>query len=348
VVPTWHFDTVDGAASTQPGHTTDNVGQFNAAIVYSGQLHVFTYDATTGSLRHDFWDAAGWHFETLDGPGSPWPGHTTNAVGSPGTNAVIVYKGQLHVFATERISDPSSSVGYYGDLRHDWWEGGRWHFEILDGKDSGWPGHSTRTLLGDAVLIYAGQLHVFATQSHNTTIEFGLEHDWWDGARWHFETLDGPGSTWPGHTTKTVNEAIATIYNSVPNVFITTGDPTVSLNHDWWDGTRWHFETLDGQGSTYPGHTTQPVGWSTAVAVHNGALNVFTGEIAGVSSQTLRHEWWDGTRWHLDTLDGSGSLWPGHTTNAVGPFNAVAVHNSALYVFTYDFTTGSLRHPWCG
>jgi hypothetical protein len=126
-----------------------------------------------------------------------------------------------------------------------------------------------------------------------------------------------------------------------------------SLRHDWWDGRRWNFETLDGPGGAWPGHTTDPVGVSNSVAVYNGRLHVFTFDSFGTpvyngiaTEGILRHDWWDGRRWNFQILDGAGSAWAGHSTDKVGAFNSVAVYNTHLHVFTYDATTGSLRHDW--
>ena len=94
--PTWHFETLDGSGSIVPGHTTDGVGTSTAVTDFEGQVHVFTFDATTGSLRHEWWDGARWHFETLDGTGSTWPRHTTDNVGLD--NVAIIFANQLHVF----------------------------------------------------------------------------------------------------------------------------------------------------------------------------------------------------------------------------------------------------------
>ncbi len=101
---------VDGPTSAELGHTGDSVGTNNSVAVYNNQLHVFTQDTTSGSLRHDGSDGHTWHFETLDGPGSTWAGHTTHSVATD--NAIAVYGGQLHVFT--RDSDT-------GALHQDWW-----------------------------------------------------------------------------------------------------------------------------------------------------------------------------------------------------------------------------------
>jgi hypothetical protein len=337
-VPTWRFQTLDGSGSVVPGHTTDSVGTSTAVTDFDGQIHAFTFDATVGSLRHEWWNGARWNFETLDGPGSTRPGHTVDKVGEG--IAVTVWKGQLHVFAYDATAR---------SLRHEWWNGAHWNFETLDGTGSTRPGHTSHTI-GQSIsaVVYGSQLHVFA--SDDTT--FSLRHDWWTGAAWAFQTLDGNGSILAGHVNNLVGDYSAPVvfagYLHVFNYDGTTG----SLRHEWWDGARWHFETLDGAASTVPGHTADSVGVLSAVIVFDGQLHVFT---ADNTTAALRHEWWDDARWHFETLDGTGSTFPGHTTDDVGLDNVAIIFANQLHVFNFDntftlehgvLTGGSLRHAW--
>ena len=88
---------------------------------------------------------------------------------------------------------------------------------------------------------------------------------------------------------------MSVVYNGQLHLFATklfTTNPIVSgLRHEWWDGTRWNFETLDGAGST--GHDTYPVGLYNTVTVFNGQLHVFTEESDTSNLPlNLRHDWW--------------------------------------------------------
>ena len=314
------------------------IGLFNAAVVYNGQPQDFYWDSASGSLRHA-WYSGRWNTETLDGRGSGYAGaRTTDVVGQYA--ATVVYAGQLHVWYRDDTA---------GTLRHAWWTGTTWRFEILDGTGSGYAGHtSDDTGYFNAVVIYAGQLHVF-TLDHGT--DEVLRHDWWDGAAWHLEALDGTGSAYAGHTSDEVGSGTTVaIYGGQLQVF-TVDDSTGSLDHDWWDGARWNFETLDGSASAYPDHSDNIVGTYTSVTVYGGQLHVFTSDFTTGSTilqsgGVLRHDWWDGTRWHLEALDGSTSAYAGHTADSVGLTNAVAVYGGQLHVFTFDDMSGSLRHDW--
>ena len=124
--------------------------------------------------------APAWSFEALDGAASVYPGHGPTAGAD---NAVTLYQGQIHLFTGDSA----------GTMRHDWWDGSRWHFEALDGPASAYAGHDPNALESTTVTLYNGQIHVFAFDA----VTGALRHDWWDGSRWHFEALDGPGSAFP-------------------------------------------------------------------------------------------------------------------------------------------------------
>lgn len=92
-------------------------------------------------------------------------------------------------------------------------------------------------------VLYGGQPHVW----YDDLTAGSLRHGWWDGSRWNFNTLDGPGSgSGGGRTTDNVGSSkSALLYGGQPHVWYY--DTSVgSLRHGWWDGTRWNFETLDG------------------------------------------------------------------------------------------------------
>jgi len=94
-----------------------------------------------------------------------------------------------------------------------------------------------------------------------------LRHAWWTGSVWQFETLDGPGATWPGHTSDRIGEGVTVATpGGLPNVWyldVTSG----ALRHAWWTGSVWQFEMLDGPGATLPGHTGDKIGEAVTVAI---------------------------------------------------------------------------------
>ncbi|MBV8195313.1 MAG: hypothetical protein JOY80_07270, partial [Candidatus Dormibacteraeota bacterium] len=61
----WFFESLDGSGvSGGNGRVADNVGTYNSAVLYSGQLQDFYRDFTSGSLRHAAY-AGSWFFETI-------------------------------------------------------------------------------------------------------------------------------------------------------------------------------------------------------------------------------------------------------------------------------------------
>jgi hypothetical protein len=163
------------------------------ALTVGGRSQAWYTDATSGGLRHAWWTGQVWQFETLDGAGSSLPGHTTDQLG--GTVAVTLSGGQPQAFYRDVTS---------GGLRHAWWTGQVWQFEILDGPGSSLPG-STGDAVGGSVAVLGGNVQAWYTDATSG----GLRHAWWTGQVWQFETLDGPGSSLPGHTTDQLGGTVA-------------------------------------------------------------------------------------------------------------------------------------------
>ena len=386
-VPRWHLETTDGTGSGFPGRTLDNVGQNNAVVVYDGQLHMFTYDATIGTLRHDWWDGAHWAFETLDGRGSPYPGHTDDNVGQE--TVVTVFDDQLEVFTSTpppRVCGTTGGTEPTGTLKY-WmvqeatslvtlrttWAGTSGLFSTLvnctcspttqprlvcvmtgwparTGTSRRWmvlgsyyPGHTTDKVgLGDiAVTQYGGELHVFTYDGTNGS----LRHVWWVDSGWHFEVLDGPASDYPGHTTDVVGQNIAvSVYNTQLQVFswdigpiLGGGYPLLyqyqSLRQDWWTVPT----ALTDLGSVETGggccENLFNTFNSSGVATYDGQLHVFTeyAQITG-SENSVGHYWWDGRRWNFQVVDGLMSNFPGSVAVSSNIAPAIAVYEGQLQI----------------
>jgi hypothetical protein len=57
-------------------------GRADGGRCHTNGPQVYYTDATAHSLRHAWWTSDGWHFETLDGPGSTLSGRTDDQVGA--------------------------------------------------------------------------------------------------------------------------------------------------------------------------------------------------------------------------------------------------------------------------
>ncbi|GEM_PF-1177654 len=160
----WRFETLDGHGG-RSGSNTDTVGQYSAVTLYGGLPHVFSYDATAGTLRHAWWTGSLWLFETLDGAGGV-SGSSADNVGSHA--AAMSYSGLPHVFYYDVTAR---------GLRHAWWTGAHWSFETLDGQVVG-PNERTADDVGQygAVTLYGGQPHVWY---YDATYGY-LRHTWFN------------------------------------------------------------------------------------------------------------------------------------------------------------------------
>src|SRR5438309_3731372 len=114
---------------------------------------------------------------------------------------------------------------------------------------------------------FAGQVHVFEYNSCDSA----LEHDWFSGS-WHSEILDGSGATpYSGNqTTNSVGKWNRSIVcgGQLHNFYY--DDVAGSLRHAWWNGSTWNFEYLDGNSSSYTGHSVDfQVGYSEDTTSHS-------------------------------------------------------------------------------
>jgi CHAP domain len=162
----WHFENLDGGTAPTLSGDTDHIGRNPSVAVDGRVLQLFSYDATAGDLRHDWYDAAGWHFENLDGPTSTI-GPDPFRVGR--YSAAITDHGTLEVFYYDNT---------WGDLRYAWaGPGAAWQFENLDGlggRPASREGPGVHVGLYPAAVVAGGVPNVFY---YDATHE-GLRHAW--------------------------------------------------------------------------------------------------------------------------------------------------------------------------
>ena len=325
----WVFTTIDGSGSTLAGPAPGDVGGAASAVEIGGQPMVFYSDATTGSLRAAWRSGGTWRVETLDGPGSTRPGHTADHVGSA-VSAVVV-AGQPEVFYYD-ASDAS--------LRFARQTAGGWQFETLDGPGSALYQHTWHHV-GSAIsaLVAHGAPQVY----YYDASAGALHRAWWNGTRWFFLTIDGATARIAGHAGDRVGSAIsATLLGGQPDVCYYDGTDG-SLRCARLTASGWRFETLDGSGSALAGHTADRVGSALSVTPLKGTAQVYYYD---ATRKSLRHAFWTGSRWVLETLDGPGSVISGHDTDQVGSSVSVTEMPGGPQVYYADATADSLRHAW--
>jgi hypothetical protein len=263
-----------------------------------------------------------------------WP-FTVTATDPRG--AVAVADLQLAVAGLPEAFSYDAAAGSLRDAR---WTGARWVFTTIDGSGSTLAGHTSDTVGRAASAVEIdGQPMVF----YSDTTSGSLRAAWQSGASWRFETLDGPGSTLPGHTGDRVGSALsAAPLDGQPEVFYHDASDA-SLRYARLTVSGWRYQTLDGSGSALPGHSADDVGSAVAVTQLNGNAQVFYDDATRTS---LRHAFWTGTAWVLETLDGPGSVISGHDTDQVGSAVSATEMPGGPQVYYADATAGSLRHTW--
>ncbi len=325
----WVFTTIDGSGSTLAGHTSGNVGRAASAVEIDGQPMVFYSDTTTGSLRAAWRSGGSWRFETLDGPGSTLPGHTADHVGS--AVSTVLAAGEPEVFYYD-ASDAS--------LRFALRTASGWRLETLDGPGSVLYQH-TRHHVGSVIsaLVADGAPQVY----YYDASAGALHRAWWNGDRWFFLTIDGASARIAGHTGDRVGSGIsATLIGARPEVFYYDASDA-SLRYARLTASGWRFETLDGSGSALAGHTVDRVGSAVSVTQTKGNAQVYYYD---TTRKSLRHAFWTGSAWKLETLDGTGSVISGHDTDQVGSSVSVTEMPGGPQVLYADATADSLRHAW--
>ncbi len=321
----WAFETLDGNGGPN-GRVNTDVGEYGAAILYNGRPHVFYRSDGLDSLRHAYYNGSAWIFETLDGMGGP-NGRVNTDVGW--NNSVVLYNGRPHVFYYDSTDDT---------LRHAYYNGVAWAFEILDGN--GGPNGRVVSNVGEygATILYNGRPHVF----YHADALNSLRHAYYNGTTWAFETLDGVGGP-NGRINATVGvDNAAILYNGRPHAFYYDAN-NGNLRHAYYNGSAWGFETLDGAGGAN-GRINADVGLSNAVILYNGRPRVFSYDN---TNGDLRQSYYNGSAWGFETLDGAGGA-NGRINGVVGQFNAAVLYNGRPHVFYWDIGNARLRHTYFG
>jgi Putative Ig domain len=250
----WQLETLDGPGSVLYQHTWHHVGSEVSALVSDGAPQVYYYDASASALHRAWWNGDRWFFLTVDGSTSRIVGHTGDRVGSAISTTLLGAQPGLFYY------DASTATLRYAQLTASGWQ-----FATLDGSGSTLAGH-TADHVGSAVSVT--QMKGNAQVYYYDATRRSLRHAFWTGSRWVFETLDGTGSVITGHDTDYVGSSVSvTEMTGGPQVYY--ADATAgSLRHAWWAPAGWQFETLDGPGSTLPGHTTARVGADVSITLY--------------------------------------------------------------------------------
>jgi len=350
----WRVGNLDGPGTGSLGGRTGDAVNVDKSVavaqISTFAIPVIAYaDPSSNRLRWGIDNPIhGWQFSDLDGPGvAGGAGRTSDNVGTFNSTSMGAAVG-----AGSRQADV-----YYFDstqhlLRHAHSDGGNWTFESLDGPGVGGSAGQTSDLAGgsNASAFFNNQTHDLYRAEHTSQGKVGnqtrLRHTWFDGQSWHFENVDGPGSTFAGHTDDNVGLHTAVqVYNGAMHAFYY--DSTAhSLRHATYDGSTWTFEDLDGAtAGASGGRVADDVGqYNATTTTPDGHLHVF---YLDATTNRLRHAEFDGTSWTFSDLDGPGvGGGNGRTGDTVGGYAATAANapGNVIDVFYSDDVAHSLRH----
>lgn len=314
----WNFQNLDGTAGSPGGHVS-RLGLYPVAVTYQGNLHLFYYDSLYGYLRHAWYDGGTWRFEVIDGAG----GSGGRTLDNTGLAPSAVVAGQaLDVFYYDSTSHA---------LRRAWLDSGGWHLQTVD--KAGNPGTAS------AATYFRSSLQVF----YPDLVSGNLRHAWARASgKWQFENLDGSAGSVAGklgNGSQSAGDSLAaTVFNGAIRLLYHSAS-TQTLRYAWSDGSAWHFANLDGGHVLTVSGDTDSIGRNPSVTAAAGSLHVFSYDS---TLGDLRHEWYDGTAWHFENLDGAtAAVGPDHFD--VGLYSAPVLSGATLRVFYYDSTWGELR-----
>jgi hypothetical protein len=202
----------------------------------------------------------------------------------------------------------SFSVGFDGDLYHEWWNGSAWGGPENLGGGNLWNSPSVASWA-------ANRLDVFAIGSDGH-----LYHKWWNGSAW-----GGPENL-GGSNLRNSPSAVAWAANRL-DIFAIGADG--HLYHKWWNGSAWGGPENLGGGNL--------VGSPSAVSWAANRLDIF----ATGSDGKLYHKWWNGSAWGVLHDVGGATA----TVHMVSSPSAVSWSANRLDIFV-NGSDRNLYHKW--
>ncbi len=246
----WPYESGLGGVGSAPSALSRATNQFDVFYLVPG-----------GTLGHQYQVAPGhWAAEPLFGGLAAGPA------------AISWHSEKIDVF----YAVPGGALG------HQWCTGacigiGNWQWETV-------PGPSDVAPLTPSVVSWApGRLDVFYKSASGN-----LGYRYYDSLGWHAPTL--PHSPVDGF----VDSAPSAVSWGPNRLDVFFRSPGGQMGHEWLTGGIWAAEILP-----FGGVTTAP----SAVSWGVSGLDVFYG--SGGSSLILGHQWWDGSEWNVEAMDGA-------------------------------------------
>jgi len=329
----WRIEAVDSS-------TTVDVGGYNSlALDSSGYPHISYCDYTNDDLKYARWDGAEWRIETVD---------SADDVGE---------------YTSLRLDDfDNPHISYYDDtnvdLKYACWDGAAWQIETVDSegevgsfsslaldssdyphisycdwdndylKYARWDGSNWQieTVDSEGITCYYISLALDSNDyPHISYCDYtngDLKYARWDGSEWRIETVDSEGYV-GSFTSLALDDYV------FPHISYNDSDNRV-LKYARWDGAEWRIETVDSEGDvgqyTY---TSLELDSNDNPRISYGYFLVWVG-------YDLKYASWDGSSWHIETVDSEGN---------VGSFSSLALDFSDNPHISYcDEGNGNLKY----
>jgi len=191
---------------------------------------------------------------------------------------VVDSEGRVGLFTSIALdSQGFPHISYYDftnkDLKYAYKDASGWHIETVDSK--GDVGQSTSIALRKLGLRELPHISYYDYSNGD------LKYAYYDGSNWHIETVDSEGRV-GGHT------SIALDSNDNPHISYYA---SCDLRYAYKDYC-WHIDTVDSEGE---------VGEFTSIALDSQGYPHIS--YRDIISGNLKYAYYDGSNWHIETVD---------------------------------------------
>jgi uncharacterized protein YejL (UPF0352 family) len=165
-----------------------------------------------------------------------------------------------------------------------------WHIELVDG-DGPFPTFISLKLDSEGIP------HVAYVHDDEGTDIF-LKYAYHDETGWHVEVVDDEGDV--GWSCSLALGSLGLPHISYFDVLDAAYNPTEDLNYAYYDGSSWHIETVDSEGSA---------GGSNSLALDLlDRPHIAYSSSLGSGQKHLKYAWNDGSAWNIETADSQDNV----------------------------------------
>lgn len=221
--------------------------------------------------------------------------------------------GRPHIAYVTRIVHPG---GNSDRLNHSYWDGVRWHTELV----------AVAGEIGDTISIAldsndAPHIAFAATQAPN----YGLTHAYWDGSQWQSRRIELDNFA--------DNVSLALDSSNNPHVAYAVLVPDDAFKYATWTGVAWQKHTIETAEFSFASTT------SLALDSNNRPHIAYLKE----SEDVLRYAHYNGSSWLLNTVDTSNNFSIFH------PFFSLKLSGNTPSIAYYKSTGETLHYAqWNG